>query len=567
LSTLETRCRLLLHAYSPEYRRDRGEEVLGTLLDVTPPDRTWPTLADATNLIAGGLRQRMALAFVPGLRAGLVVAGPVALAAVAGLSGYLLAGEALGPSQVFNYPGVGSFSTVGPVLYLALLLTTLAHLVLPRPDYRWVGVAAIVVGLVMIPVADLTAVARPSLRLLLPLLLLAVIGVAGTWHRPTNQERAAVVAGAALLATVTGWSGEFVYFGPGPVALAMVTAVAFAGTLVAGLVRAVLARGELRVLWAALILLVPASGPVATALGEGNILDSAEIRVRWLALQLAGLCIAGAAMRLTVARPGVGGRGSLRGVGTLALGFAAALCGFVWIVGETGLIPDTTNGWKHGQPFGPFVTLGPIAYTAWLAAALGWALLPVRWTRVLIAIAVAVTGALPVLSWYTDFIAPMDILITTLIPLGVVAFAAGSAPAVSARAGSAPAGSAAPAARPLRRLLLVVILSLGGLVLLARLFDFGNEFPNTLNVVTLGAVVPMGVAAVAAWQAVRAARGWGVVAPVVVLLVAAGWISMALLVITAEWQLLAVVTALLALALAAVITPSREPRQTLGGTT
>jgi hypothetical protein len=58
VTPLERNCRLLLRAYPAWYRRGRGEEMLGTLLEATPPDRTWPSFRDARGLIIGGLRVR-----------------------------------------------------------------------------------------------------------------------------------------------------------------------------------------------------------------------------------------------------------------------------------------------------------------------------------------------------------------------------------------------------------------------------------------------------------------------------------------------------------------------------
>ncbi len=58
MSKLERRCKLLLTAYPAEYRRARGEEILGTLLEATPPGRGWPQARDVRALIIGGLRAR-----------------------------------------------------------------------------------------------------------------------------------------------------------------------------------------------------------------------------------------------------------------------------------------------------------------------------------------------------------------------------------------------------------------------------------------------------------------------------------------------------------------------------
>jgi hypothetical protein len=60
VSKLERRCRLLLTVYPAEYRRERGEEILGTLLEATPQGRGWPRARDVRALITGGLRARAA---------------------------------------------------------------------------------------------------------------------------------------------------------------------------------------------------------------------------------------------------------------------------------------------------------------------------------------------------------------------------------------------------------------------------------------------------------------------------------------------------------------------------
>ena len=56
MTPLERRCRWLLLAYPASYRRSRGEEMLGTLLEASPPGRRWPSVCDARALVIGGLR-------------------------------------------------------------------------------------------------------------------------------------------------------------------------------------------------------------------------------------------------------------------------------------------------------------------------------------------------------------------------------------------------------------------------------------------------------------------------------------------------------------------------------
>jgi hypothetical protein len=57
---LERRARALLRAYPAQYRRDRAEEMIGTLLEAAPPGRSFPTARDTWALIAGGRHARAA---------------------------------------------------------------------------------------------------------------------------------------------------------------------------------------------------------------------------------------------------------------------------------------------------------------------------------------------------------------------------------------------------------------------------------------------------------------------------------------------------------------------------
>jgi len=61
MTTLERRARLLLRAYPAGYRKDRGEEIISTLLEATPAGRSWPLARDVRALVMGGLRTRAAV--------------------------------------------------------------------------------------------------------------------------------------------------------------------------------------------------------------------------------------------------------------------------------------------------------------------------------------------------------------------------------------------------------------------------------------------------------------------------------------------------------------------------
>jgi hypothetical protein len=60
VTALERRSRVLLRAYPAVYRRVRGEEIIGTLLEATPIGRTWPRPRDVRALVTGGLKARAA---------------------------------------------------------------------------------------------------------------------------------------------------------------------------------------------------------------------------------------------------------------------------------------------------------------------------------------------------------------------------------------------------------------------------------------------------------------------------------------------------------------------------
>jgi hypothetical protein len=91
---LVRRARWLLRAYPAAYRADRGEEIIGTLLEAVPPGRDWPSSREAVALVAAGLRARRAA----NLRQGLAVS--LRQVAVAGAAVYLAQLPAMGLGAV-----------------------------------------------------------------------------------------------------------------------------------------------------------------------------------------------------------------------------------------------------------------------------------------------------------------------------------------------------------------------------------------------------------------------------------------------------------------------------------
>jgi hypothetical protein len=83
VTPFERSCRLLLRAYPAAYRRERSEEIIGTLLEATPADRSWPRPRDARALLAGGLKARAAQ------NKRLTTAGNLRVAVMVGVALYL----------------------------------------------------------------------------------------------------------------------------------------------------------------------------------------------------------------------------------------------------------------------------------------------------------------------------------------------------------------------------------------------------------------------------------------------------------------------------------------------
>jgi len=128
-SRLERRVRLLLRAYPPGYREDRGEEMLGTLLEATPQGRDWPAARDSWSLLAGGIRARRAANRQLGL------ATSLRQAVILGLAVYL----SWGASQLF---AIDSHDRVYRLAMLAGLLLAATALA------AWAGRRALMIAAV-----------------------------------------------------------------------------------------------------------------------------------------------------------------------------------------------------------------------------------------------------------------------------------------------------------------------------------------------------------------------------------------------------------------------------------
>ncbi len=205
---LERRYRLLLYAYPADYRWERGDEIVGTLLDAARPGQLWPYPAEVADVIGSGLRRRLRIDHVSGLAQGVVLAAPIALALAAGLSAFLLVWFELvrgGPTLPPNR------ATLGAVVYAGWLLAALAWPATSPATARTAVALATVTTVVVLPVAAATPLHRPPLWTTLTLTALGLLTLGGT-PSASRPRRLLVPAGALLIAA--GATGYLVFGHP-----------------------------------------------------------------------------------------------------------------------------------------------------------------------------------------------------------------------------------------------------------------------------------------------------------------------------------------------------------------
>jgi hypothetical protein len=156
ITMLERRCRLLLRLYPVAYRSERGEEIIGTLLEATPEGRTWPLPRDIRGLVAGSLRARAALNRSNTTAANLRVAVLVGVAAylaydVAGLLGALVFAAEHG---IIDFPWTSPSPFAWPLLVVAALIVVTLVL-------AWLVRRRIIVLAGALPAAAAVAVVGP----------------------------------------------------------------------------------------------------------------------------------------------------------------------------------------------------------------------------------------------------------------------------------------------------------------------------------------------------------------------------------------------------------------------
>jgi hypothetical protein len=204
MSRLERRCRLLLRSYPAAYRRERGEEMVGTLLEATPAGRTSPLPRDSRALIMGGLKARAAQ------NRHLSTAANLRLAALLGVAIYLSFDASL------YLDGGWSALTAGLLMAVAALLPWLGRRKVVIAAAVAAGAVAAYVGFSSAsPAAPaFGALLWPLTAVLLPLAALAVL--TGGAERPPRlwlglPGLAVAAYVVAQLSKAIGWDGVFVF--------------------------------------------------------------------------------------------------------------------------------------------------------------------------------------------------------------------------------------------------------------------------------------------------------------------------------------------------------------------
>ncbi|MEV2240168.1 hypothetical protein [Micromonospora sp. NPDC049891] len=212
MSNLERRYRHLLRAYPTDYRHDRGDEIVGTYLDLADPRRRWPSLADAADLVRGGLRQRVRAAGATDLAPGVRLAALLALTTAAFLAGFWTLVEQNQPPAEAGVPVFGPFVSTGIVAWLAWLVSALLVLVAPGRPARVAVAGAVLATVAVLLVSPVAGLPRPPLLVLVPQVALGVLALAVDSHLPLPARVLPIMAAAGGGAFAAG-AGNELYWG------------------------------------------------------------------------------------------------------------------------------------------------------------------------------------------------------------------------------------------------------------------------------------------------------------------------------------------------------------------
>jgi hypothetical protein len=270
---LAARYRWLLRAYPLAYRTERGDEILDTYLDVAAhrpgPLRHWPLLADAVDLVAGGIRARLRARGSSGLADAVPLAATFALSAAVALAAvWLTTVEPRAVPAGIELRTLGPLQSLGAVAWAAWLLAGVSAVLLPGRVTRRLVAGAVAVTALQVPAAALTPFERPPLLVLVPQLALGLVALGWRthatplWERGSRAGRIAIaVTGTAAAATACAAADNgaalYGYRATGRDVMAFVALVLVGGAVVTAFVRAF--SRDARGWWATLLVLPPAT--------------------------------------------------------------------------------------------------------------------------------------------------------------------------------------------------------------------------------------------------------------------------------------------------------------------
>ncbi len=228
MTSLEAGYRFLLRAYPRRYQRQRGEELLATLMDSAQPAQTRPRPAETADVLGHALRLRTGLTMQTTVGRAVALAAPIGVAIAAGLA---LVGFRFGelPGHPSQSPGwdhyhFGVFVTPGVLLYALVAATWLLLLLRRSMATRLSAAVAILAAVAVWACARPLQLGRPNLTLLvcIAVCLVPVLLAPPTAVRAASKGSRIAATGTALTVFALGLMsfegiGHIGWMGPGEV--------------------------------------------------------------------------------------------------------------------------------------------------------------------------------------------------------------------------------------------------------------------------------------------------------------------------------------------------------------
>jgi hypothetical protein len=224
MTPLERRYGRLLSLYPKDYRAERGEEIMSTVLGTSQLDQLWPHPKEAIPLIGHALRMRLGLAESQPIGRLLVVIGPAQLILASLMSMMSFLGAEWNPwwgRHVLPGGQVGPFQTTGFIAYLSWTAAGLALLSKNPKVTRRLVVLSMAITALLVPFSRALALDRPSLNLLaflfvlgIPILVSSPQSIKGSVSDRLQKVLIAMsllVAIAIALALLPVWDGSTVH--------------------------------------------------------------------------------------------------------------------------------------------------------------------------------------------------------------------------------------------------------------------------------------------------------------------------------------------------------------------